>query len=146
MEANAAGATAQGVIAAMITPALLILASGSLIATALVRLARVVDRIRHFAADGPPAPDELTRYERRALLAERAVLAFFLAVVATVLAGASIALDRTLGAGIGWLPIGLTVIGMALIVTGASAMVAETRLATTQINEEISALRRRANP
>jgi hypothetical protein len=33
-------------IAAMITPAMLILASGSLIATALVRLARVVDRLR----------------------------------------------------------------------------------------------------
>jgi Protein of unknown function (DUF2721) len=36
-------------IAAMITPAMLILASGSLIATALVRLARVVDRLRKLA-------------------------------------------------------------------------------------------------
>jgi hypothetical protein len=36
----------QAIIAAMITPALLILALGSLIATALVRLARVVDRVR----------------------------------------------------------------------------------------------------
>ena len=37
---------AQSVIAAMITPALLILGSASLVATALVRLARAVDRAR----------------------------------------------------------------------------------------------------
>jgi hypothetical protein len=38
------------IIAAMVTPALLILASASLVATALVRFARVVDRARVLAA------------------------------------------------------------------------------------------------
>jgi len=37
-------------IAAMVTPALLILASASLVASALVRMARVVDRARVLAA------------------------------------------------------------------------------------------------
>ena len=46
---------AQAIISAMITPALLILASGSLIATALVRLARVVDRVRKLAETAVPA-------------------------------------------------------------------------------------------
>jgi Protein of unknown function (DUF2721) len=54
---------AQTMIAAMITPALLILASGSLIATALVRLGRVVDRVRKLGekADATPSLDELER-------------------------------------------------------------------------------------
>jgi hypothetical protein len=67
-----AGSTAQSFIAAMITPALLILASGSLIATALARLSRIVDRIRNIAESDashliPLAELELER--RRAGLA-----------------------------------------------------------------------------
>ena len=64
----------------MTAPALLILASGSLIATALVRLARVVGRARKIAELRNPLAniDELRRHERRALLAERAVALLFL--------------------------------------------------------------------
>jgi hypothetical protein len=63
---------AQAIIGAMITPALPILASGSLIASALVRLARVADHVRTLAdAGGMARQAELRRHERRALLAER---------------------------------------------------------------------------
>jgi len=41
---------AVATIAAMITPALLILGSASLVASALMRMARVVDRTRNLAA------------------------------------------------------------------------------------------------
>jgi hypothetical protein len=79
---------ARVIISAMITPALLILASGSLIATALVRLARVVDRVRRLSETrDAPAAGELHRHERRALLAERAVRLYYCAVVCFVLAG-----------------------------------------------------------
>jgi hypothetical protein len=124
----------------MVTPALLMLASGSLIATVLVRLGRIVDRIRHFTESGT-TPDELSRYERRAVLAERAVVMFFSAVCAVVLDGASIALDHALGGSITWLPIALTLVGMALIVGGAGAMARETQIATTQVRAEIALLR-----
>ncbi len=86
--------TAQTIIGARITPALLIMASGSLIATALVRLARVVDRVRKLAEQGHAAPGELRLHSRRALLAERALQLYFLAVVSFVVAGFGIALDH----------------------------------------------------
>jgi hypothetical protein len=131
---------AQVIISAMITPALLILASGSLIATALVRLARVVDRIRKLVelAEPAPAAAELRRHERRALLAERAVRIFFAAVLCFVLAGFGIALDHAAGDRLTWLPVGMTVAGMALIVAGSAAMLAECRLATAQIKAELA--------
>lgn len=133
---------AQATIAAMITPALLILACGSLLATALVRIGRIVDRIRALGALADAPKRDLARYERRAALAERAIAAFFAAVVAIVAAGVAIALDRLI-AGFGWAPIALTLIGMALITFGAAAMAAESRLAAQQIRMELATLHAR---
>jgi ribose/xylose/arabinose/galactoside ABC-type transport system permease subunit len=127
-------------IAAMITPALLIMASGSLIATALVRLARVVDRVRKLSEPGAAPPDagELRQHEHRALLAERAVTLYFLAVVCFVVAGLAIAIDHATGDRLTWLPVLVTTLGMCLIVLGSAAMLAECRLATAQIRREIT--------
>jgi hypothetical protein len=124
----------QAIIAAMITPALLIMASGSLIASALMRMGRVVDRVRKLAEAGNPvSPEDLRRHERRAILAEQAMRLFFGAVVVFVLAGAAIA----------WLPIGLTILGMGLLVVGSASMLRECGLATRQITAEIAEIARR---
>ncbi len=133
---------AQGIITAMITPALLILASGSLIATALVRLGRVVDRIRKLA-DAPDAwvADDLIRQERRALLAERALALYFAAIVCFVIAGFAIVADRAAGNHLWLLPVAITAAGMALIVGGCAAMLGETRLSIGQIHDEIARMR-----
>jgi hypothetical protein len=133
---------AQAIISAMITPALLILASGSLIATALVRLARVVDRIRKLTemSSAGALAEELRRHERRALLAERAVRFYFLAVVCFVLTGFSIPVDHLIGDRLTWLPVSMTTLGMALIVVGSAAMLVECQLATEQIRAEIASL------
>lgn len=135
---------AQAIIAAMITPALLILASGSLIATALVRLARVVDRVRKLAEPSSPlaTADELARHERRAVLAERAILLYFSAVATFVAAGFAIAVDHGTGDRFWLLPVGVTTAGMLLIVGGTAAMFLECRLAMEQIRAEIAAARR----
>jgi hypothetical protein len=127
-------------IAAMITPALLIMASGSLIATALVRLARVVDRVRKLSElrKAPWDAGEVRRHERRALLAERAVTLYFFAVVCFVVAGLTIAIDHAAGDRLAWLPVLVTTLGMCLIVAGSAAMLAECRLATAQIRREIA--------
>ncbi len=88
----------QAIIAAMITPALLIMASGSLIASALLRMGRVVDRVRKLAEeDKPISPEELASHERRAMLAEQAMRLFFTAVAVFVAAGAAIGADRLIG-------------------------------------------------
>lgn len=135
----------------MITPALLILASGSLVAIALQRLARAVDRARAILQLSDEEARKLgwtqdvskcwlERYATRSVIAERAVTAFFLAVGILVLACLSIAVDRYFADMLTWLPVSLTIIGMFMILAGAYFMVQESRLATLQIREEIQHL------
>jgi hypothetical protein len=135
---------AQALISAMITPALLILASGSLIATALVRLARVVDRVRKLTEAGEtPTRGELHRHERRALLAERALQSYFFAVVCFVVAGIAIGIDHLAADRLTWLPVAVTLLGMGLIVAGSAAMLWECKLAVAELGAEIKVLARK---
>ena len=137
---------AQAVIAAMLTPALLILAAGSLIAAALIRLGRVVDRVRTLGApEAKPTLVELARHERRANLALAAICAYFTAVALFVAAGIAIAADHFMNGTLTWLPISLTLVGMLLIVAGAGAMVAESRDSASLIALDISRLRERVD-
>jgi len=137
---------AQALIAAMLTPALLILASGSLIAAALMRLGRIVDRVRALATIAAPAPEEVARHEERARLALRAISAYFVAVALFVAAGAAIALDHALDGRVAWLPVALTLTGMALIVAGVAAMTLESRSSARLIADDIARLRLRSVP
>jgi F0F1-type ATP synthase assembly protein I len=139
---------AQALIAAMLSPALLILAAGSLIAAALIRLGRVVDRVRVLGAAAPAAIslDELARHEQRARLALAAITSYFIAVALFVGAGIAIALDRAAGGQLVWLPIGLTLAGMVLLVVGVAAMALESRASSALIAADIAALRRRVTP
>jgi hypothetical protein len=135
---------AQAPIAAMITPALLILASGSLIATAVTRLGRIMDRIRKLTEGvGRPNALELDRHEQRAILAQRALSMLFGAILCFVLAGLSIAIDHATGDRFWWLPVGVTLIGMLLIVVGSAMMLAECKLGADQIHAEIANARSR---
>ena len=137
----------EAVIAAMITPALLILVASSLIATALVRLARIVDRIRKVSETGQESDSaELDRSERRAMLGELTVVLFFCAIVAFVIAGFAIALDRAFANQLTWFPVLATVAGMLLIVAGCGVMLRESRLAVTQIRAELTQARSRKDP
>ncbi len=131
----------------MLTPALLILAAGSLIATALVRLARIVDRVRSLAGgDGASIRlEELARHETRARLALGAITVYFVAVALFVLAGAAIALDHLVQGQLTWLPVSLTLAGMLLLVAGAGAMAVESRASGELIAADIAHLRRRAS-
>ena len=139
------------IISAMITPALLILGSASLVATALQRLARAIDRARAMLQLSDAEMGKLgwtqdmskrwlNRYATRSLMAERAVTAFFLAVGILVLACLSIAVDRYFADMLTWLPVSMTILGMCMILAGAYFMVQESRLANFQIREEIQQL------
>jgi hypothetical protein len=133
----------QAIIAAMITPALLILASGSLIATALVRLARVIYRVRKLSEidEARTEAEELRRHKHRAVLAERAVRLFFLAVVCFVVAGFFIAIDHLVGDRLTWLPVSATTGGMCLLIAGSAEMLSECSLAAAQLHAEIRTFR-----
>jgi len=136
---------AQALIAAMLSPALLILAAGSLIAAALIRLGRVVDRVRVLGAPEakPATPAELAHHERRASLALAAITCYFVAIAFFVAAGAAIALDHAVHDTLTWLPITLTLIGMALIVVGVAAMALESRDSASLVAADIARLRER---
>ena len=145
---NNTSSPALVIISAMITPALLILGTASLVATAVQRLSRAVDRARsilHMSEEEVRkmgCTEEVTkrwlrRYATRSLLAERAVTAYFLAVGVLVLDCLSIAVDRYFNDMLTWLPVSLTIIAMCMIFGGASFMLQELWLANRQIREEI---------
>ena len=132
----------------MITPALLILGSGSLVATALQRLGRAVDRARYLLQLSEAEREKLgwteeilnrwlKRHSERSIIAERAVTSFFTAVGIFVADCLSIALDYYFRNTLTWLPVSLTIIGMAFMFVGAYFMLAESRLAASQIRDEI---------
>jgi len=146
-------ATAQSAgvatIAAMITPALLLLGSASLVASALMRMARVVDRARILVAvahDGTLDKLGITSAQLRAWLqshaqragyAERSITLLYAAIVVFIATCLSIALDRALGGSLSWLPVMLAVGGTLLLLSGGAYMVAESRLSGAQISAEI---------
>ena len=149
---------ALAIISAMITPALLILASASLVASALVRLARAVDRVRalmsaiaegtyaKLGTDAAALDAWLVRFEMRALYAERAIALFFGAVAVFIAGCLTIAIDRAAGNTLTWLPVSLIIVGMLGLLGGAAAMVAESRLGGDQIRDEVRIARATIRP
>ena len=133
----------------MITPALLILASASLVATALVRMARVVDRARllvSIAHDGtwnklgigPEKLQEwLSAHQRRARNVGITIATLYASIVVFVATVLSIALDRALGDALSWLPVSLAILGALLLLVAGAYMVEESRSSARQITDEI---------
>jgi hypothetical protein len=141
--------TAVATIAAMITPALLLLGSASLVASALMRMARVVDRARILAAIAHEgALDKmgvttdqlrswLESHAKRAHYTERSITLLYAAIVVFIATCLSIALDRAVGDSLSWLPVALAVAGTLFLLSGSAYMVAESRLSGEQIGDEI---------
>jgi len=114
-------------IAAMVTPALLIVGSASLVSSVLVRIGRIVDRARALAS--PANQDEwmrggathellaqwLRNHARRARYVERAVILLYAAVATFVATCLAIALDRATNEMVEWLPLTLAIIGTLLL-------------------------------
>jgi hypothetical protein len=140
---------AVATIAAMITPALLLLGSASLVASALMRMARVVDRARILAAlahQGALDTAEITTdqlrswlesHAQRARYAERSIALLYGAIVVFISTCLSIGLDRVMGGSLSGLPVTLAVGGTFLLLAGGACMVAESRLSGEQIRAEI---------
>lgn len=144
-----APSAAVATIAAMITPALLLLGSASLVASALVRMARVVDRARMLAKIAHQGASDtlgitsdqlrswLESHAQRARYAERSIVLLYGAIVVFISTCLSIALDRLLDGAVSWLPVILAVAGTLLLLIGGAYMVAESRLSGEQISTEI---------
>ena len=133
------------VIAEMITPALFILGSGSLIATVLARIGRIVEHVRKIGESSKLATGGITDAERallktlsvRGSLAEKSLISYYAAVVLFVLTCLVIGIDRLLNHTTSAAAICSAILGVVLVLIGSGFMVAECMLAMRQLRREI---------
>lgn len=147
---NPLGVSGLSIISAMITPAVLLLASGSLVASTLTRIARVFDRARDIIERTRAArvakdayAEELLQlmlrsYLRRTSLLERALSAYYLAIGLFVGSSLAIAFDNVIGSFAPWLATALVVLGAIFLLLGSLAIFLETNLAAGVLRQEIA--------
>ena len=137
------------VIGAMLAPALLMAATGSLLISANARLARVVDRLRLLVLgegdpDGvaPPLPEhevQIGEHRRRAALVLRACWMLYVALGCFI--GTSLALAGSVlaEARIGIAATVLAILGMGSLLGAAFAMGREVSMAVKSLDAELDA-------
>ena len=142
-------------LTAMVTPTLLISATGSLVLSTSTRLGRVVDRARQleirlgeliYVQDKSEVPLYETRVEvivelldkvtSRSRILQRAMAAFYYGLGLFILTSVTIAIAGLFDI-YRWLPIPVGVVGILFLLYGAILMIRETWMATATINAEM---------
>lgn len=147
-----------GVLSAMITPAVLILACGSLILTTSTRLTRVVDRVREMLRDVEGlggASDEasnekrqlylgqLDRSAKRARLLQRTLARLYAALATFVATSVAIGIVALLGLmTYAWIALLFGFVGAGLLFSASILLIFESRLALITTYEEMDFTRR----
>ncbi|HTV21221.1 MAG TPA: DUF2721 domain-containing protein, partial [Polyangiaceae bacterium] len=154
--------SAGEVLAAMITPALLISATGTLVLSTSNRLSRVVDRVRVLARDAeqlvrpldPSASDpgfaqakrtlitsQLTALAHRALLLRSALAALYTAIGFLVATSIAVGAVTSFGSLVSWPVIALAMVGACALLWGSVLLVREGRQAIGSTLEEMQWVR-----
>lgn len=149
--------SASEVLGAMITPAVLISASGTLVLSTSNRLTRVVDRVRTLAeeaeamrAAGHSGDREARRrliasqlpvLSSRALILRSALTALYGAIGLLVATSLAVGLVAALGWTWGWIPVVLGLAGGCALLWGSLLLVREGRLAIGSTLQEMDFLR-----
>ncbi len=146
------------ILSAMITPALLISASGTLALSTANRLGRVVDRVRALTemAEGLPdgvATDEVV--EKRALIAnqvgwhmqrlqllQRTIVVLYAAIGLLVGASLTVGLSASTAWALGWMPVAFGLTGALALLIAAGTLIREARLAVRGAEVEIDYIRK----
>jgi hypothetical protein len=142
-------------LTAMVTPALLISATGSLVLSTSTRLGRVVDRVRQlevrlgeliYAEDKSEVPlyekrvevivDLLDKVTSRSRLLQRAMGTFYYGLMFFILTSVTIALVGVLDI-YRWIPILIGLVGIIFLFYGSILMLKETWMATATVNAEM---------
>ena len=144
-----------GVLSAMITPAVMILATSSLILTTTNRLVRIVDRVREMLPEFEALPhaeqpdemkrvmlfEDLGRATTRARIGQQALSQLYLGL------GAFLATSITLGVvtfarlDAAWLPLLFGAIGVALLFSASILLIFESRIALASAYAEMDYIR-----
>jgi hypothetical protein len=136
----------------MITPAILMLACGTLITSTAGRLARIVDRVRYLSAQleqltsghGVDFVEErvaeverqLASHVQRSRLIQGSLTSFYVALGLFVATSLSLAVVTVLPA-LAWLATALGLIGTLVLFHGCVLLIGETRLALVSVNSEM---------
>jgi hypothetical protein len=146
--------SALAVLTAMITPAVLISACGTMILSTSTRLGRVVDRVRALSdklEELAKTEEELTLYDERrnvifqqldkltsrARLLQRCMVVFYFGVGVFVATSVAIGVVAVSGARYHWIPIVMGLIGACFLFYGSVLLMFEARLALTTIHMEM---------
>ncbi|MFO0806476.1 MAG: DUF2721 domain-containing protein [Gemmataceae bacterium] len=149
---------AGDILGAMITPAVLISASGTLTLSTSNRLGRIVDRARvlHTEAEQLPpwSATDVDALERRALIADQiarqaqrigilqiTLQTLYVAIGCLVAASFSVGLSRVSG-WFGWVPVGFGLLGSLALFIGAVLLIREARLAVRSTLSELEFIKR----
>jgi threonine/homoserine/homoserine lactone efflux protein len=142
-------------LTAMVTPTLLISATGSLVLSTSTRLGRVVDRARDlerrlgeliYVEDKSEVPlydtrvevivDLLDKVTSRSRILQRAMGAFYYGLGFFILTSVTIAIAGLFNI-YRWLPIPVGIVGIIFLFYGSLLMLRETRMATATVNAEM---------
>lgn len=146
--------SALGVLTAMITPAVLISASGTLILSTSTRLGRVVDRVRSLSDRLQELPDDdgktefleekramlfdqLDKLTSRSRLLQRALTTFYLAVGVFVATSVAIGVVSFFSGRFAWVPVAMGLVGAFFLFYGSMLCVFEARLALSTTHAEM---------
>ena len=151
--------SASEVLSAMITPALLISASGTLVLSTSNRLSRVVDRVRALSKDADELPADsaldakrsfiaaqLSDLAGRALILRSALATLYMAIGFLVATSIGAGLLAALGLGYAWVPIGLAMFGACALLWGSVLLVREGRQAIASTLDEVRYIRHSMTP
>ncbi|HJW34055.1 MAG TPA: DUF2721 domain-containing protein [Holophagaceae bacterium] len=143
-------APANEVLGAMITPAVLISASGTLVLSTSNRLSRVVDRVRALAREAEGMThdptrakllaDQLPRLSQRALMLRTAMTVLYSAIGLLVGCSFTIGLGGILRGVPAWLPVGLGILGAGALLHASFLLIREARSAVSSTLQEMEVL------
>jgi hypothetical protein len=142
------------VLTAMITPAVLISACGTMILSTSTRLGRVVDRVRTLSdrleelAHEPPKIElyeerrsvifeQLDKLTSRARILQRCMVTFYMALGIFVSTSVAIGIVAVSGARYHWIPVVTGLIGASFLFYGSMLLIFEARLALSTIHTEM---------
>lgn len=145
-----------GVLSAMITPAVMILATSSLILTTTNRLVRIVDRVREMlpefeALARSEQPDEcklallfddLGRATIRARLGQQALAQLYLGLGAFLATSIALGVVTFARLDAGWMPLLFGAIGVVLLFSASILLIFESRIALASAYAEMDYIRR----
>jgi hypothetical protein len=147
--------TTLSVLSAMITPAVMILATSSLILTTTNRLVRVIDRVREMVKDFEEIAraerpeetkrnmmfDQLDRATVRARLIQRALTFLYLALGFFITTSVVLGVISFAHINAGWLPLVLGLVGAFLLLNASILLILESRISLAATYMELDYIR-----